>query len=179
MKISQAILVGCNKFLWSGGGYIQKSRFCSTKGQRFVYSFWWKCPLKCPFKVVLSYTVSVCWEYEFKNCLAFRPGLGGQDVWAILLEGVCFAHLDGRRWLAGLAGREKLLLLGAGDNSWLTWRGTNFNLSIFVHKWSILAFYLPICYVFNWQVRGNRKESSVREGRENGNREHYSSEQGS
>ncbi len=30
-------------------------------------------------------TVSVCREYEFKNCLAFRPGLDGQDVWPILL----------------------------------------------------------------------------------------------
>jgi len=42
-------------------------------------------------------TVSVCREYEFKNCLALRPGLDWQDVWVILLEGVCFAHLDGRR----------------------------------------------------------------------------------
>lgn len=85
-------------------------------------------------------TVSVCREYEFKNCLALRPGLDGQDVWAILLEGACFAHLDGRRWLAGLAGREKLLLLVAADDSWLTWRGNIFYVNIFVHKWSILGW---------------------------------------
>ncbi len=48
-------------------------------------------------------------------------GLGGRyigpDGAAILAIGVRLAHLEGGRWLAGRAGREKLLLGLAGDNS--------------------------------------------------------------
>lgn len=51
----------------------------------------------CSILVGHMMMVSVCCEYEFKNRLAFRPGLDGQDAWGILLGGLCFAHLDGRR----------------------------------------------------------------------------------
>lgn len=48
-------------------------------------------------------------------------GLGGQyvgpDGEVILAVGVWLAHLEGGRWLAGRAGREKLLLGLAGDKS--------------------------------------------------------------
>ena len=48
-------------------------------------------------------------------------GLGGQyigpDGAVILAVGVRLAHLEGGRWLAGRAGREKLFLGLAGDNS--------------------------------------------------------------
>lgn len=48
-------------------------------------------------------------------------GLGGRyigpDGAVILAVGVRPAHLDGGRWLAGRAGREKLLLTLAEDNS--------------------------------------------------------------
>lgn len=48
-------------------------------------------------------------------------GLGGQyigpDGEVILAVGARLAHLEGGRWFAGRAGREKLLLGVAGDNS--------------------------------------------------------------
>lgn len=43
----------------------------------------------------------------------------------ILAGGVWLAHLEGGRWLAGRAGREKLFLGVAGDNSaWFVWLQT-------------------------------------------------------
>lgn len=48
-------------------------------------------------------------------------GLGerytGPDGALILAVGVWLAHLDGGRWLAGRAGREKLLLASTGDDA--------------------------------------------------------------
>lgn len=41
----------------------------------------------------------------------------GPDGEVILAVGVRLAHLEGGRWLAGRAGREKLFLGFAGDNS--------------------------------------------------------------
>lgn len=82
-------------------------------------------------------TVSACREYERRGrcfdaglgVLVLGLGLGGRyngpDGEVILAVGVRLAHLEGGRWLAGRAGREKLLLLAGGDSSaWLTWTGT-------------------------------------------------------
>lgn len=41
----------------------------------------------------------------------------GPDGVVMMAEGVRPAHLEGGRWLAGRAGREKLLLRSSGD-SW-------------------------------------------------------------
>lgn len=55
-----------------------------------------------------------------KGCLALREGLGGRCMGpegvVILAVGAWLAHLDGGRWFAGRAGREKLLV-GTGDGS--------------------------------------------------------------
>lgn len=67
-------------------------------------------------------------------------GLGGRnsgpDGAVILACGVRLAHLDGGRWLAGRAGREKLLLGFTGDTSaGFPWRATS------QHFMSLWLFY--------------------------------------
>lgn len=62
----------------------------------------------------------------------FRAGLGdlvmglggrhmGPDGTVILAVGVRLAHLEGGRWLAGRAGREKFLFGFTGDISGFVW----------------------------------------------------------